>query len=298
MAMVQVHNLHRRVWAARITIWLFLLITLSPLVMLILSSLESGNMVTGSLIPGNFSLEHWCLALGIPWEQADGSVVSPPFPVMTWLWNSVKVATISSILITLFTTFGAYACSRLRLPGKRALLVFMIMLPMFPPVLALTGIYSLFDQLGYYTGWLGLDSLWSLIIAHLGGVILPFWLLKGYLATIDNTPEEAARIAGANTWQTLRYILFPSSMPILVTALTLTFIASMVEFPIASVLLHSPDKLTLTVGLRHYLQSEPLRWRDFAAAAILCGLPITVAFLVGQRWLVAGQRVFTLKGGD
>ena len=298
MAMVQPHNLRRRLWAARIAMWLFLLITLSPLVMLILASLESGNVATDSLIPRHFSLEHWYLALGIPWEQADGTVIDPPFPVLPWLWNSIKVATISSILIVTFTTTGAYTCARLRLPGKRVLLALMITLPMFPPVLSLTGFYSLFDQLGYYAGWLGLDSLWSLTLAHLGGVILPFWLLKGYLATIDKSPEEAASIAGANVWQTLRYILLPTSIPILVTAFTVAFIASISEFPLASVLLNSTDKLTLTVGLRRYLQLEPPPWRDFAAAAILCGLPITAVFLVGQRWLVAGQRVFGLRGGD
>lgn len=295
MAMVQPHNLHRRLWAARLAMWLFLLITLSPLVMLILASLESGNMATDSLIPRHITLEHWYLALGIPWEQADGTVIAPSFPVLVWLWNSVKVATISSTLIVTFTITGAYTCARLRLPGKRALLALMIILPLFPPVLSLTGIYSLFDQLGYYASWLGLDSLWSLTLAHLGGVLLPFWLLKGYLATIDKSPEEAACIAGANTWQTLRYILLPTSIPILVTAFTLAFIASITEFPAASVLLNSTDKLTLTVGLRRYLQLDPLPWRDFAAAAILCGLPITVVFLVGQRWLVAGQRVIGLR---
>ena len=295
MAMVQPKNLHQRVWTARIAIWLFLLITLSPLIVLVLTSLGSGNTVTGSLLPRHFSLEHWYLALGIPWEQADGTVIQPPFPVMAWLWNSVKVAIVSSVLMIILTTTGVYICARRRFRGKQVLLVLMIMLPMFSPVLALTGSHSLFDQLGHYCAWLGLDSLWSLMLAHLGGMLVPFWLLKGHLTTIDSTPEEAAIIAGASTWQTLRYILLPSSVPILVTAFTLAFIASMTEFPLASVLLQSTDQLTLPVGLRLYLQPEGLLWRDFAAAAILCGLPVTVVFLIGQRWLVAGQRVFRVR---
>jgi len=293
--MVQPGNLQRRVWAARVAMWLFLLITLSPLVVLVLASLESGNTVTGSLIPRHFSLGHWYLALGIPWTEADGSITPPPFPLLTWLWNSIKVAIISSAVIVMFTTIGAYACARRRFHGQRVLLAIMIILPMFPPVLALTGIHSLFDQLGHYLAWLGVDSLWSLTLAHLGGAILPFWLLKGYLTTIDSAPEEAAIIAGATTWQVLRYILLPSFAPILMTAFTLAFIASMTEFPVASVLLHSTDKLTLPVGLRHYLRPEHFLWQDFAAAAILCGLPITVVFLIGQRWLVSGQNVFRVR---
>lgn len=296
MAMVQPRNLHHRVWAAHAAIWLFLLVTLCPLVILVLASLQSSDATTDSLIFQHFSLEHWYLALGIPWEHADGSITPSPFPVLVWLWNSVKVAIVSATVIVIFATTGAYAFARLHFPGRRELLAIVTILPMFPPVLALTGIYSLFDQLGYYIVWLGLDSLWSLALAHLGGVILPFLLLMGCLATIDNTPEETAIIAGATPWQVLRYILLPSFAPTLVSAFVLAFLTSMGEFPVASVLLQSIDRLTLPVGLKqHYLQPGHFLWQDFAAAALLFGLPVTVVYLIGQRWLVVGQRVFSVR---
>ncbi|MGB0359899.1 MAG: maltose ABC transporter permease MalG, partial [Endozoicomonas sp.] len=196
MAMVQPRNLKYRVWTARIAMWIFLLVILFPFFMIVSVSLRTGNFATGSLIPEKPSLEHWYLALGIPWENADGSVIQPPFPVMTWLWNSIKVAFVSSALILTLATTGAYAFARLRFKFKQQMLTTMMILQMFPAVLALVAIYSLFDQIGDLIPWLGLDTLGSVILAYLGGIALHIWLIKGYFETIDNSLEEAAAIDG------------------------------------------------------------------------------------------------------
>lgn len=86
--------------------------------MIVAISFREGNFATGSLIPDRPSLEHWKLALGIAVQNADGSVTPPPFPVMTWLWNSVKVAGITSVLIVALSTTSAYAFARMRFKGK------------------------------------------------------------------------------------------------------------------------------------------------------------------------------------
>ena len=109
MAMVQPRNLKSRVWIARIFMWLFLLLSLFPFFMIISVSLRTGNFATGSLIPDNPTLDHWRLALGMAIENGDGTWTEPPFPVMTWLWNSIKVALGSSALILCLATTGAYA---------------------------------------------------------------------------------------------------------------------------------------------------------------------------------------------
>ena len=64
--------------------------------MVISISLRPGNFATGSLIPSSISLEHWRFALGLPYQAADGSLVEPDLPVLRWLWNSIKVATLSA----------------------------------------------------------------------------------------------------------------------------------------------------------------------------------------------------------
>ncbi|MGS9149684.1 maltose ABC transporter permease MalG, partial [Salmonella enterica subsp. enterica serovar Infantis] len=68
-----------------------------PLLMVIAIALREGNFATGSLIPDKLSWEHWRLALGFSVELADGRVTPPPFPVLLWLWKSVKIAGITAI---------------------------------------------------------------------------------------------------------------------------------------------------------------------------------------------------------
>ena len=94
MAIVTGKNQRWRVWGAHIGLWLLIAVTLFPLLAVVSISLRPGNFSTGNLIPSEISLEHWKLALGIPVVGADGSVVEPPFPVLRWLWNSIKIASI------------------------------------------------------------------------------------------------------------------------------------------------------------------------------------------------------------
>ena len=94
MALVTGRNQRWRVLGAHIALWLLIAVTLFPLLAVLSISLRPGNFSTGSLIPSEISLEHWKLALGIPTVGADGAIVEPPFPVLRWLWNSIKVASI------------------------------------------------------------------------------------------------------------------------------------------------------------------------------------------------------------
>ncbi|MBY4677228.1 maltose ABC transporter permease MalG [Marinobacterium arenosum] len=296
MAIVQAKSTRYRVWATHLGLLCFIALILFPLLMVISISFREGNFATGSLLPENPSLEHWSLALGIPYTNEDGSVSQPPFPVLLWLWNSVKIAVISSVLILLLSTTSAYAFARLRFGGKPTLLKSMLIFQMFPPVLSLVAIYALFDQLGQYVSWLGINSHGAVIVASLGGMALHIWTIKGYFETIDRSLEEAAIVDGATTWQAFFYILLPLSVPILAVVFILAFITSITEYPMASVLLLDVDQLTLAVGAQQYLYEQNYLWGDFAAAAVLSGLPITLVFLYCQKWLVGGLTSGGVKG--
>lgn len=296
MPMVQPRSIRRRRLVAHLALLVFVALVVFPLLLVISISFRQGNFATGNLIPHDFSLEHWSLALGIPWERPDGSVVQPPFPVLLWLWNSIKVAVSSSLLILLLSTTSAYAFARMRFAGKAPILKGMLIFQMFPPVLSLVALYALFDRLGEYVTWLGINTHGALIVASLGGVALHIWTIKGYFESIDGSLEEAAMVDGASTWQAFRHILLPLSVPILMVVFILAFIMSIMEYPMASVLLLDENKLTLAVGAQQYLADHNQRWGDFAAAAVLSGLPITVAFLLCQRWIVGGLTAGGVKG--
>ncbi|MDX1465220.1 MAG: maltose ABC transporter permease MalG [Halomonas sp.] len=296
MAMVQPRSIHTRKLGAHLALLGFVSLVVFPLLLVISISFREGNFATGSLIPERFSLEHWALAFGIPWERPDGTVVQPPFPVMLWLWNSIKVAVASSLMILALSTTSAYAFARMRFAGKAPILKGMLIFQMFPAVLSLVALYALFDRLGQLVPWLGLNTHGALILASLGAVALHIWTIKGYFESIDGSLEEAAMVDGASTWQAFRHILLPLSVPILMVVFILAFIMSIMEYPMASVLLLDEDKLTLAVGAQQYLAEHNQRWGDFAAAAVLSGLPITLAFLLCQRWIAGGLTAGGVKG--
>ncbi|MGQ7288369.1 maltose ABC transporter permease MalG [Vreelandella venusta] len=296
MAMVQPRSVGARRVGAHLALICFVSLIVFPLLLVISISFREGNFASGSLIPENFSLEHWSLALGIPWERPDGSIVQPPFPVLLWLWNSIKVAVVSSVLILMLATTSAYAFARMRFKGKEPLLKGMLIFQMFPAVLSLVALYALFDRLGQFVGWLGINTHGALIVASLGAVALHIWTIKGYFESIDGSLEEAAMVDGASTWQAFRYILLPLSIPILMVVFILAFVMSIMEYPMASVLLVDEHKLTLAVGAQQYLADHNQRWGNFAAAAVLSGLPITVAFLICQRWIIGGLTAGGVKG--
>ncbi|EGC0004171.1 maltose ABC transporter permease MalF [Salmonella enterica] len=273
----------------------FFKITL-PLLMVIAISLREGNFATGSLIPDKISWEHWRLALGFSVEHADGRVTPPPFPVLLWLWNSVKIAGITAIGIVALSTTCAYAFARMRFPGKATLLKGMLIFQMFPAVLSLVALYALFDRLGQYIPFIGLNTHGGVIFAYLGGIALHVWTIKGYFETIDSSLEEAAALDGATPWQAFRLVLLPLSVPILAVVFILSFIAAITEVPVASLLLRDVDSYTLAVGMQQYLNPQNYLWGDFAAAAVLSAIPITLVFLLAQRWLVNGLTAGGVKG--
>ncbi|GLS92267.1 maltose transport system permease protein MalG [Psychromonas marina] len=296
MPIVKSKNEKKRVWFAHLFLWVFCAAILFPLLMVVAISFREGNFASGSLIPTDPTLEHWKLALGIAVTNADGSITNPPFPVLLWLWNSIKVAGITSIFVLALSTTCAYAFARMRFAGKKVLLEGMLIFQMFPAVLALVALYALFDKVGQYIPFLGLNTHGGLIFAYLGGIALHVWTIKGYFETIDKSLEEAASLDGATPWQTFRLILLPLSVPILAVVFILSFVAAITEVPVASILLVDVDKYTLAVGMQQYLYPQNYLWGDFAAAAVLSALPITIVFLLAQKWLVGGLTAGGNKG--
>lgn len=160
---------------------------------------------------------------------------------------------------------------------------------MFPAVLSLVAQYALFDRLGQYVPFLGLNPHAGLVFAYPGGIARHVWTLKGYFETIDGSLE-----AGATLWQAFRLILLP--VPVLAVVFILSFIVAVTEVPVASLLLRDVNSYTLPVGIQQYLNLQNYLWGDFAAVAMLSALPMTLVFLPAQRWLVSGLTAGGVKG--
>ena len=98
----------------------FICLILGPFLVVVSISFREGNFTIGSLWPEHPTLEHWYLAFGIPFTRPDGTIVQPPYPVLLWLWNSIKIGLIASLGVVAISTISAYAFSRVKFPAKRA----------------------------------------------------------------------------------------------------------------------------------------------------------------------------------
>ena len=107
MAIVQPKSIKYRLLATHLVMLCFIIVVAFPLVMVVAISFRTGNFAVGEIIPSNPTLDHWRLALGMSIVNPDGSVTPPPFPVLRWLWNSIKVAGISSVFIVALSTTSA-----------------------------------------------------------------------------------------------------------------------------------------------------------------------------------------------
>ena len=272
----------------------FLILILVPFVMVISASFRQGNFAPSRLIPDKVSLDHWKYVFGIPYQEVvnpatgETRMIRPTTPPLFWFWNSTKVSFIASAGIIFLSGTAAYAFARLHFKFRSITLSSLLILQMFPMVLSLVAFYVILDFAGQYFRWIGLNTHLGLIMIYLGGISNYIWMIKGYFETIPPSMEESARIDGASQWQTFTRILIPISLPIFTVVFILSFISYMSEYPVASVVLQSGDNWTLAVGANSFLYEQEKLWGRFAALAVLSGVPITVVFLMCQRFVIGG----------
>ena len=288
------HRLLIRKVLAHAFLLTFLAVVLVPFVMVVSASFRQGNFAPSRLLPDKISLDHWKYVLGIPYTEVvnpatgETRVVKPVVPPLLWFWNSIKVSSLSSAGIILLSGTAAYAFSRFKFWFRTPILSSLLILQMFPMVLALVAFYVILDFTGTYVKWLGLNTQAGLIMVYLGGISSYIWMIKGYFDTIPASMEESARIDGASPFQTFVRILLPISIPIFAVVFILSFIGYMSEYPVASVVLQTGNNWTLAVGANSFLYEQEKLWGRFAALAVLSGVPITVVFMLCQRFVIGG----------
>ena len=274
----------------------FIVIILSPFAMVVAASFRKGNFAPSKifLTPQELSLEHWKFVLGIPYQEVvnpatgETRIIQAGSPPLGWFWNSIKVSGAATIGIILLSGTAAYAFSRIRFKFRRRLLTSLLILQMFPAVLMLVAYHTILDDIGQTARWIGLNTHPGLVLVYLGGISTNIWMIKGYFDTIPPSIEESARIDGASHFQAFLRVLLPMSLPIFAVVFILSYIFFMTEYPIASVVLTNTDTYTLAVGAYSFLGEQEKLWGRFAALAVLSGVPITVVFLLCQKFVIGG----------
>ena len=228
----------------------------------------------------------------------DTLLTSERQPFLRWLFNTVIVASITSVLTVMVTALSAYSFSRFRFKGRDSLLVFILLVQVFPNLLAMVAIFLMLQQIGNYFPLLGLNTMGGLILVYVGGAMgINIWLMKGFFDSVPRDIDESALVDGANHWQTYWLLIFPLVRPILIVVGILSFVGTFNEFVLARVLLRDKESWTLMVGLWGYISDSFARdWGVFAAGAVIGAIPTLIIYLSLQDQIVGGLTQGSVKG--
>lgn len=208
-----------------------------------------------------------------------------------WLWNSLSIVTVTSVISMILAAVSAYAFSRFKFPGRAAGLVFLLTTQMIPAGMLLLPLFIMLAQLKMINTALGL------IIAYsVSSVPLTIWTLKGYYDTIPVDLEEAALIDGASRFTVFTKIILPLSTPALAIAFLFSFMGGWSEYLVARVVLQKNEIFTWPLGIFTYAQQFTVSWGQFSAASVLIAIPVMALFLYSSKWLISGLTLGSVKG--
>jgi ABC-type glycerol-3-phosphate transport system permease component len=206
---------------------------------------------------------------------------------------------INTSIITISATFGqlltasmaAYGFTRLRFPGRDYLFGVLLATMMLPGVVTLIPTFILFKELRW------LDSFKPLIVpAYFGGGAFFIFLLRQFFRTLPPEIFEQATIDGASNYRIYAQIVLPLAKPALSTVAIFGFMNHWNELMAPLIYINSPEKFTLTLGLRRYMGLTDVRFQEMMAMALLMTLPVLLVFFFFQQYFIEGVVMSGLKG--
>lgn len=228
---------------------------------------------TKTFFPTEFSLDNYVALF------TDRSVLN--FPKM--FMNTLIVAIFVCLISMLFVLSVAYCMSRLRFRTRRTFMNVVLILGMFPGIMAVSAIYFILKAVGL-TGE-GLTTI-ALILVYSAGSGAGFYVMKGYMDTIPTSLDEAAMLDGCTRLQVFYKIIIPICKPMIVYQAIIGFLTPWLDFVMAKVICRIQSNYTVALGLWLMLDKEYIQnwYARFAAAAVVISIPIAILFIVMQRF--------------
>lgn len=213
---------------------------------------------------------------------------------MIWFKNTFIIATFTCIISTIFVFMVAYAFSCMRFRGRQGFMTLSLILNMFPGVLSMIAIYFVLKSVGLTNSHLGM------IIVYSAGSGLGYLIMKGYMDTISASLREAAKLEGANEFQTMIHVIIPICKPILVYQVISSFLIPWGDFVLAKLMLNSglSKDWTVAIGLYNMLDKALINkyFSIFCAGGLLISIPISILFVIMQKYYVEGVAGGSTKG--
>ncbi|NLF04052.1 MAG: sugar ABC transporter permease [Actinomycetales bacterium] len=255
-----------------------------PIVYVISSSVSTSGSLSGSArLFTSFSGDNYAALGGTRFWQ--------------WTLNTLVIASVTAVATVIMGAAAAYAFSRFRFTGRRTALTSLLVIQMFPQLLAFVAVFLLLLSLGEVVPALGLNSRLALITVYLGGALgVNTFLMYGFFNTIPKEIDEAAKIDGASHAQIFWTIILRLVAPILAVVALLSFISSFSDFLLAKLILQSEQNWTLAVGMFQWVSDQTnANWGLFTAGAVISAIPVVLLFLFLQKYIVGGLTAGSVK---
>ncbi len=202
-------------------------------------------------------------------------------PLSRYFFNSLLVATITTIGQVIFSALAGYAFARLKFPFRNLIFLIVLITMLVPPQVNIIPLFFLMRELHL------IDTYQALILPGMFGGFGIF-LMRQYFLGLPKDLEESARIDGCNILQTFFKIALPLALPTVATLALFTFVTTWNSFMWPLIVTNSESMRTLPVGLAIFKGSfrEITLWGELLACSVICTIPVIGVFLIGKKYFI------------
>ena len=260
-------------------------IWLVPIVWLVCTSFSEYTGINTS----TFFPQKWSIANYVKLLHPDTVAQFPQ-----WFLNTFIVACVNCVISTFFVLMVAYATSIMRFPMRKPLMNIAVILNLFPGMLSMIAVYFVLKTFSLTNSYAGLIMVYS---ASSG---LGYLIAKGFFDTVPRALCEAARIDGCSEARIFLQMVIPMSRPIVVYTVISSFLAPWMDFVFAKMILNAgvSSKYTVAIGLYKMLDKSLINeyFTQFCAGGVLVSIPISILFMIMQKFYVEGITGGAVKG--
>lgn len=212
-------------------------------------------------------------------------------PILLWLGNTMLISIVATFVGIVLSLLAGYSLSRFRTAGNKIMGFLLLLSRMLPASLIVIPVYMMFS------GAKMINSYTALILMNITNII-PFsaWMMKGYYDSIPKELEEAANIDGCNWYGAFTKVVLPLTLPGIAAVSIYSLILCWNEFLYARTLAYDQARWVFTVGLASFIGEHSINWSQIMAGGILFIIPLVIAFVFLEPFLVGGLASGSVKG--
>lgn len=266
---------------SRVVLFLTVFIWVVPTYWLLMTAFKDQNDAIAAIPtwwPRTITLENFTRILG-----------EDQTPVFRWFWNSIKAATLHTLLVLLVATPAAYALARFEFKYKKAITGVVLASLFIPGIALFVPNYVTVSRLGW------IDDLAAIVVPGAASALAVFFL-RQFFVSFPKEIDEAAILDGCTRSQVFKLIALPLSKPAIATIGTLVFLANWNDFLWPLYVLISPENLTLQPGLQTLQSAYTTDYATIMTGAAIASIPVLVIYIFAQKYIIEGITRSGIKG--